>query len=534
MNLLSGHEPERAAMPLPIPARDATVVITGASAGIGRAAARAFARRGCRLALIARDQGRLDAAARDVEDLGGRALTLSLDVADAAAVEEAAAAAEEAFGPIAVWVNCAMATVYSRAADMSPEEFQRVTEVTYLGCVHGTLAALRRMDAQGFGTIVQVGSSQAYRGLPLQSAYCAAEFALRGFTDSLRGELIHDTSPVRLTMVQLPAVNTPQFDWARNRLPRRPQPVPPVYQPEMAAEAIVHAAERAPRELWVDTSTVKVIAASLAAPGLMDHLVAEAARQGDEGGPPDSPGRPDNLFAPVPGNWGAHGRFDDRARDEAPWFAEAGVRLAAALAGGVIVAAALGIGLAGWRRLAGTRPWRPLFPAMPKPEEGTMANTRAIIKDWLKDAHAMEGASIDSLSKQMEYLDDYPELKAKWREQIDLTRQQQRRIDEQLRAMGEDASTVRDAMTRMAGRVQAVLAGASPDEVVKQATNALAYENWEIANYRALAAAAEREGEHSMRSVFEEMANEKIDMMNWLVDALPAITQRYLDIQAGQ
>ncbi len=339
----------------PLALRDATVMVTGASAGVGRAIAAAFAREGCRLGLIARNHRRLEAAAAEADSLGGRALVLPLDVADAAAVEDAADRLEQAFGPIAIWVNCAMVTVYSRVRDMTAEEFRRVTEVTYLGYVHGTLAALRRMEVQGFGTIVQIGSSLAYRGIPLQSAYCACKFAIRGFTDSLRCELIHDRSPVRLTMVQLPAVNTPQFDWARNRLPHRPQPVPPIYQPEVAAAAVVHAARTAPRELWIDTSTIKVIAGSLVVPGTLDHLLADVAWAAEQAPEPEIPGRPDNLFAPVAGDWGARGRFDRRARGRAPWFTEGVVRGAAAVAGGLALAAAVGAGLAGGRRLLGTR-----------------------------------------------------------------------------------------------------------------------------------------------------------------------------------
>ena len=340
----------------PLALRDATVMVTGASAGVGRATAAAFAREGCRLGLVARNRQRLEAAVEEVESLGGRALALPLDVADCAAVEDAAGRLEQAFGPIAVWVNCAMATVYSPVRDMTPEEFRRVTEVTYLGYVYGTLAALRRMERQGFGTIVQIGSSLAYRGIPLQSAYCAAKFAIRGFTDSLRCELIHDKSPVRLTMVQLPAVNTPQFDWARNRLPHRPQPVPPIYQPEVVAAAVVHAARTAPREMWIDTSTVKVIAGSMVVPGTLDHLLADVAWEAEQAPEPDIPGRPDNLFAPVAGDWAARGRFDQRARSRAPWFTEGVVRGAAAVAGGLALAAAVGAGLAGGRRLRGTRP----------------------------------------------------------------------------------------------------------------------------------------------------------------------------------
>ena len=266
-------------------------------------------------------------------------------VLDAEAVENAAAALEGRFGPIDTWINCAMATVYSRVADMTAEEFRRVTEVTYLGYVHGTMAALRRMLRRDRGTIVQVGSSLAYRSIPLQSAYCGAKFAIRGFTDALRCELIHDRSRVRLTMVQIPAVNTPQFDWARNRMGRRPQPVPPIHQPEPVAEAVVRAAETAPRELWVDPSSIKVIAGAMLVPTTLDRLLAARAWEGELTDEPDPPGRSDNLFAPVAGAWGAHGRFDSRAEQGAPAFSEGLVRGAAAAVGvAALAAAAVGLG----------------------------------------------------------------------------------------------------------------------------------------------------------------------------------------------
>jgi NAD(P)-dependent dehydrogenase (short-subunit alcohol dehydrogenase family) len=227
------------------------VVVTGASAGVGRATVRAFARQGASIGMVARGREGLEAAAKEVESEGGRALILPLDVADAQAVEGAAARVEGELGPIDVWVNNAMTSVFAPLKEVASDEFRRVTEVTYLGVVHGTMAALRRMLPRDRGTIVQVGSALAYRGIPLQSAYCGAKHAIQGFTESLRSELLHDNSHVRVTMVQLPALNTPQFDWVLSRLPNRPQPVPPIYQPEVAAEAIVWAAHHGRPEVWV-------------------------------------------------------------------------------------------------------------------------------------------------------------------------------------------------------------------------------------------------------------------------------------------
>src|SRR5918992_52302 len=235
------------------------VVITGASAGVGRAVARAFAREGAHIGLLARGRDGLEAARREVEDLGGKALAIPLDVADAEGIERAAEEVEREFGPIDIWINNAMVSVFSPVKETTADEFRRVTEVTYLGVVHGTLAALRRMLPRDYGRIVQVGSALAYRGTPLQSAYCAAKHAVQGFCDSLRCELLHDGSRVTLTMVQLPAVNTPQFDWVKSRLPRRAQPVPPVFQPELIADAIVSAAESGRREVWVGLPTVAAI-----------------------------------------------------------------------------------------------------------------------------------------------------------------------------------------------------------------------------------------------------------------------------------
>lgn len=293
-----------------------TVVLTGASAGVGRATAAELARHGCRIGLIARDAEALADTAVMVEAAGGQALALPLDVADADAVEAAAERVEAELGPIDTWINAAMVTVFSPVADMTAEEFRRVTEVNYLGYVHGTLAALKRMRQRDYGTIVQVGSALAYRAIPLQSAYCGAKFAIRGFTDALRSELIHDRSRIRLTMVQLPGVNTPQFEWARNHLPEQPRPVAPVFQPEAAARAIVRAAEQAPRELWVGMPTVKTILGGMALPGLLDRLLARQAYSGQQTGEP-ALDRPDNLETPYPGKHRAHGRFGDHARHQA-------------------------------------------------------------------------------------------------------------------------------------------------------------------------------------------------------------------------
>jgi len=291
------------------------VVVTGASAGVGRAITRRFAGPGVRLALIARNENRLHAAAREVEQAGGRALALPLDVADEDAVDAAAARVEEELGSIDVWVNNAMATIFARVGDITPAEFRRSTEVTYLGTVWGTMAALRRMVPRNRGTIVQVGSALSYRGIPLQSPYCGAKHAIQGFTESVRTELMHDGADVQVTMVQLPAHNTPQFSWGRSRMPRKPQPVPPIFQPEVAADAVYYAAHHRRRQLVVGWPTIKTIVGNKIAPGLADRYLARhgfADQQTDE---PEEPRRPDNLFEPVPGDVGAHGRFDDRARD---------------------------------------------------------------------------------------------------------------------------------------------------------------------------------------------------------------------------
>ena len=298
------------------------VVVTGASAGIGRATARAFAEEGARIGLLARGEEGLEGARRDVEDAGGRAITVPTDVADPEQVEAAADAVEEEFGPIDVWVNDAMVSVFSEAKEMELDEYRRVTEVTYLGCVYGTRVALGRMRRRDEGTIVQVGSALAYRGIPLQSAYCGSKHAIQGFTESVRTELFHDDSGVQLSMVQMPALNTPQFDWVKSRLPNRAQPVPPIYQPEVAADAIVWAAHNDRDEVWVGRSTVKAIVGNRIIPRHLDKLLARSGWDSQMTDQPEDPDREHNLWHPVDDDvdHGAHGRFDDEARDHSYVF----------------------------------------------------------------------------------------------------------------------------------------------------------------------------------------------------------------------
>lgn len=319
------------------------VVVTGASAGVGRAVARRFARDGARIALLARGGDGLEAARREIEEAGSTALVCPIDVANAPQVEEAAERIERELGPIAIWINNAMASVFSPVREMRADEYRRVTDVTYLGVVHGTLAALRRMLPRNRGTIVQVGSALAYRGIPLQSAYCASKHAILGFTDSLRCELIHDRSRVHVTMVHLPATNTPQFEWVKSRMPRKAQPVPPIYQPEVAAEAIHWCAHHRRRELWVGGPTVKAILANRLAPGLLDHYLAATGYEAQQTSEPEDPGRPDNLWEPLPGDRGAHGPFDARSSDISPQLWAATHR---ATLGGMLAAAAVIIGAA--------------------------------------------------------------------------------------------------------------------------------------------------------------------------------------------
>src|SRR6266576_2017744 len=298
--------------------RSKVVVVTGASAGVGRATVRAFAKRGARIGLIARGRDGLAGALADVESLGGKALILPCDMANADEEEAAAGLVEEEFGPIDIWVNNAMVSVFSPVKEMTADEYKRVTEVTYLGVVYGTLSALRRMLPRDRGCIVQVGSALAYRSIPLQSAYCGAKHAVEGFTQSVRCELLHDKSNVRITMVQLAAMNTPQFSWVKSRLPREPQPVPPIYQPEIAAEAIVYAAQHDRREIQVGLPTVVAIEVNKIMPGMIDRYLARTNYEAQQTDEPVEPDRRDNLWSPVSGDHGAHGTFDDRASDSSP------------------------------------------------------------------------------------------------------------------------------------------------------------------------------------------------------------------------
>jgi len=297
-----------------------TVVVTGASAGIGRASAVLFARRGARVALIARGSAGLNGAAAEISRNGGTALVLPADVSDFDAVEAAASRAEAELGPIDVWVNVAFTSVFAPFTEIKPEEFRRVTEVSYLGYVHGTMAALKRMKPRDRGTVVQVGSALGYRAIPLQSAYCGAKHAVNGFTESVRTELLHDHSHVSITVVQMPAVNTPQFSWVLSRLSRRAQPVPPIYQPEVAAEAVVFAAAHpARKEYWAGGSTAATVFAQKFAAPVLDRYLSRTGYNSQQTDQPETPGRPGNLWEPLdeaPGtDHGAHGVFDDRARD---------------------------------------------------------------------------------------------------------------------------------------------------------------------------------------------------------------------------
>jgi NAD(P)-dependent dehydrogenase (short-subunit alcohol dehydrogenase family) len=320
-------------------------VVTGASGGVGRATALAFAARGDRVALLARGREGLAAAADEVQRAGGEALVVPVDMADAKAVQDAAQQVADALGPIDVWVNNAFSGVFAPFTEINPDEFRRVTEVTYLGCVFGTRAALRHMLPRDRGTIVQVGSALAYRGIPLQSAYCGAKHAIQGFNESLRCELLHAGSGVRTTMVQLPAVNTPQFDWVLSRMPGRARPVAPVFQPEVAARAIVHAASHPRRrEYWVGGSTVATLLANAVVPGLLDRYLARTGfdSQQDEG----EHGERGNLWSPADGphgrDFGAHGRFDEESHGDGPqeWISRNRGRVGKALTVGAGVLAA--------------------------------------------------------------------------------------------------------------------------------------------------------------------------------------------------
>jgi NAD(P)-dependent dehydrogenase (short-subunit alcohol dehydrogenase family) len=316
------------------------VVITGASAGVGRATARVFAIRGANIGLLARGRDGLEASRKEIEAAGGKALVLPTDVSSAEQVEAAAEAVEKNFGPIDIWINNAMVSVFSPIKEMTPDEFKRVTDVTYLGAVHGTLSALRRMLPRDHGVIVQVGSALAYRGIPLQAAYCGAKHALQGFVDSLRCELLHDQSRVRVTMVQLPALNTPQFSWVKSRLPRKPQPVPPIFQPEVAADAIVWAAFHDRPEVYVGWPTVKAIVGNKIAPRFADWYLSRQGYEAQQTDEPVEAQRVDNLWDPVPGDHGAHGDFDARSLSSSWQFRINKHKTRFALAG-LIVAAAL-------------------------------------------------------------------------------------------------------------------------------------------------------------------------------------------------
>ncbi len=321
-------------------ARPPIVVVTGGSAGIGRATVREFARNGYDVAILARGQDGLDGARRDVEQMGQRALTISTDVSDSKAVEEAADRTERELGPIDVWVNNAFAGIFSRFMDVTPEEYERVTQVTYLGQVNGTRAALKRMLPRNRGKVVLVGSALAYRGIPLQSAYCGAKHAIQGFIDSVRCELLHDKTNVTITMVQMPGVNTPQFDWIRDKMPGLPRPVGKVYQPEVAGRAIYFAAHDTRKEMLVGLPTVEAVWGNKVASPLLDDYLAATGFKSQQRPEPVSPDRKDNLFEPVAGDHGARGSFDDEAVDSSAelWVSEHKKELGLAALGAAAVA----------------------------------------------------------------------------------------------------------------------------------------------------------------------------------------------------
>jgi NAD(P)-dependent dehydrogenase (short-subunit alcohol dehydrogenase family) len=331
------------------------VVITGASAGVGRAVARLFGERRARVGLLARGVDGLEAAKREIEAAGGQALAIPTDVSDPAQIERAAERVEAAFGPIDIWINNAMASVFAPVLELTAEELRRVTEVTYLGYAYGTMTALRRMVPRDRGTIVQVGSALAYRGIPLQAAYCAAKHAIEGFNDSLHAELLHDRSSVRLTMVNLPAVNTPQFDWVLSKLPNRAQPVPPIYQPELIAEAIMWAAYHYRRSWNIGWPATKAIVGNNLAPEYADHYLARHGYDGQQTAEPEDPARRNNLWEPLPGDHGARGRFTDRAKAHSAYVVlnrhrEPLLLAAAALAGCAMLASAVAGRMFGGRR----------------------------------------------------------------------------------------------------------------------------------------------------------------------------------------
>ncbi|MGI9050435.1 MAG: SDR family oxidoreductase [Rubrobacteraceae bacterium] len=319
------------------------VVITGASAGVGRATVREFAKHGAHIGLLARNEEALQAAKEEVESLGGKALIIPTDVADPEQVEAAADKVEEEFGPIDVWVNDAIAVIFAPVRDISAQDFKRSTEVCYLGAVYGTMAALKRMLPRDKGTIVQVGSALSYRAIPLQSAYCGAKHGMRGFTDSLRTELYHEKSNVYVTMVQLPAVNTPQFNVSKTALDKHPQPVPPIYQPEVPARAIYYAAHHKRREVYVGTSSVIVIIGNKILPGLGDWYLGRTGYSSQQTDQSINPDRPNNLYEPVSGDHGAHGNFDGKAHEKSPQLWATEHRGALVLAGAAVGAAIFGL-----------------------------------------------------------------------------------------------------------------------------------------------------------------------------------------------
>jgi len=328
--------------------RPSVVVVTGASGGIGRAVARLFGARGDRVALLARGESGLDAAAADVRAAGGTALPIVTDVADPDAIEAAVEQVEDKLGPIDVWVNVAFTSVFARFDEIEPAEYRRVTEVSYLGYVYSTMAVLKRMKSRDRGTIVHVGSTLAYRGIPLQTAYCGAKHAIQGFHESLRCELLHEKSNVRVTMVQMPAVNTPQFSWVLSRLPKHAQPVPPIYQPEVAAHGVLYAAMHPKRrEYWVGASTAATLIANAVAPGVLDRYLGKTGFSSQQTSDARDPDQPSNLWEPADGpdghDYGAHGAFDDRALAHSPqlWASQHHGLLAAA--GGVVLGAVAGI-----------------------------------------------------------------------------------------------------------------------------------------------------------------------------------------------
>jgi short-subunit dehydrogenase len=333
--------------------REPVVAVTGASAGVGRAVALAFARTGARIGLMARDRDALEEVRAEVERLGGTALVLPLDVADAGAVFDAAERIETELGPLDIWVNNAMTTVYGLVRQVSPEEARRVTEVTYLGSVHGAMAALKHMRPRDSGLILQVGSALAYRSIPAQSLYCGAKAAIRGFIDALRVELMHEGSRIKVTTVHLPAVNTPQFDWSRCYLPNRPRPVAPVYQPDAIARDIVRAAEDPRREIWIANSCRTAILGTMLAPGLADRYVASSGVEGQQSEEPLGPGWRDNLFQPASGLHRTRGRFDAEAKPAPVAMSEVAVRGVVALAGVTALAAGLSAFAASRRRRDG-------------------------------------------------------------------------------------------------------------------------------------------------------------------------------------